>query len=89
MAEYLPYTLWTFLAMNSGRILGQVDQQMVVNMITTEAAGFYSNYIALYNTYTLPFTPLLMFMFPLVAELVVKNKHGKLTLLQNFMYTYL
>lgn len=87
--RYMWYALWTFLAMNSGSLLGQVDQQMIVNMLGTAQAGFFANYDSLYQTYWVLFGPLLAFLLPIVSELHAKKMMKKMTILQNYLFSYL
>ncbi|MDR0282620.1 MAG: hypothetical protein LBI53_04945 [Candidatus Peribacteria bacterium] len=51
----------------------QIDQQMVVNILGPEAAGYFSNFSALLMVFTLIVTPLFTLLFPLTTELITKN----------------
>ena len=41
------YAFWVMLSANVGMLLGQIDMQMVIYMLGTEAAGYYTNYLSL------------------------------------------
>lgn len=84
----LKYAFRVFLGANIGSLLGQVDQQIVINLLGPKAAGYYSNYFSLVWAYTLVISPLLAMVFPIVTELVTKNDKSKLRLLQNTLYKY-
>ncbi|MFA6256023.1 MAG: oligosaccharide flippase family protein [Candidatus Absconditabacterales bacterium] len=84
----LKYAFRVFLGANIGSLLGQVDQQIVINLLGPKAAGYYSNYFSLIGAYTLVISPLLAMVFPIVTELVTKKDKTKLHLLQNTLYKY-
>ncbi len=84
----LKYALRVFLGANIWSLLGQVDQQIVINLLWPKAAGYYSNYFSLVSVYTLAISPLLTMIFPIVTELVTKKDNDKLRLLQNTLYKY-
>lgn len=58
-------------------LLGQVDQQVVVNVLGAESAGLFTNFQALLTTFILVVTPLFGLMFPLTTELVAKKDTTK------------
>ena len=73
---------------NVGSLLGQIDQQMVVNFLGAKEAGYYSILLSLFAAYSIIISPLLGFLFPVVTELQTKQDIQKLTLLQNIFYKY-
>lgn len=82
------YALRVFLWANIGSLLGQIDQQMIINILGPKAAGYYSNFFSLLTTYTVIITPILTLTFPIVTELITKNDHSKLKEFQNILYKY-
>ena len=82
------YAFRVFLWANVGTLLGQVDQQLVVNFLWTKDAGYYSNFFTLFGTYNIIITPFLTLLFPIVTELYAKHDMQKLSLLQNIFYKY-
>ncbi len=87
--KYLKFAFWTFLAMNSWTLLGQVDQQMITNMLTLVDAWFYTNYFSLFGTYAVVFAPIMGFMYPVISEMMAKWHAKSIISLQNTIYTYL
>jgi O-antigen/teichoic acid export membrane protein len=77
LKQHFSYALWVFLVANVSNLLGQVDQQIVVNVLGTEAAGLFSNFQALLMVFTLVVTPLFGLMFPVTTELITKQDTTK------------
>lgn len=86
--KQISYAFLVFLTANVGTALGQIDQQVIVNILGTESAGYFSNFNALLTIFTLVATPLLWLLFPITTELITKKEHEKLWMLQHTMYTY-
>ena len=86
---YLKYSFWTFLGMNASILLGQIDQQMIIVLMWPESAGYYSNYLSLWQISTVIIWPIFALLFPMFTELLAKKDKEKTSLLQNFLYTYL
>lgn len=88
LKQHFSYALWVFLSANVVTLLGQVDQQVIVNVLWGEAAGYFSNFHALLMIFSLVVTPLLALLFPITTELISKNDTKKFWLLQMIMYSY-
>jgi O-antigen/teichoic acid export membrane protein len=58
LKQHFTYALWVFLVANVANLLGQVDQQVVVNVLGPEAAGLFSNFQALLMIFFLVVSPL-------------------------------
>ena len=84
----LKYAFRVFLWINIWSLLGLVDQQIVINLLWPKAAGYYSNYFSLISTYSIIISPLLLRIFPIVTELITKNNHHQLKMLQDTLYKY-
>jgi len=82
------YALRVFLWANIWSLLWQVDQQMIINILGPEAAGYYSNFFSLLSLYSLVITPILTLIFPMVTEFITKNNHHQLKIFQNLLYKY-
>lgn len=88
LKKHFSYAFWVFLSANVWVLLTQIDQQMVVNILGPEAAGYFSNFSALLMVFTLIVTPLFTLLFPLTTELITKNDLKKFWMLQHLMYSY-
>ncbi len=86
--KFWNYSLWTFLSMNVGVLLWFVDQQMVVVLLWPESAGYYANYQSLLNISWILIWPIFALLLPLFTEIFAKEDWKKLSLLQNFLYSY-
>ena len=82
------YALRVFLWANIWSLLWQVDQQMIINILWPEAAGYYSNFFSLLLLYSVVVGPILTIIFPLVTELITKNHHQQFKEFQNLLYKY-
>ncbi|MDR0651129.1 MAG: oligosaccharide flippase family protein [Candidatus Peribacteria bacterium] len=77
LKQHFKYALRVFLVANVANLLGQVDQQVVVNVLGTEAAGLFSNFQALLMVFILIVSPLFGLMFPVTTELMSKQDTKK------------
>jgi O-antigen/teichoic acid export membrane protein len=77
LKQHFKYALWVFLVANVANLLGQVDQQVVVHVLGTEAAGLFTNFQALLMVFILVVTPLFSLLFPVTTELITKQDTKK------------
>lgn len=84
----LKYAFRVFLGANVGTLLGQVDQQLVVNFLGPLQAWYYANFFSLVGIYVLIVWPILTLVFPIMTELITKKHHGKIILFQDILYKY-
>jgi len=82
------YAFWVFLWANVWSLFVQIDQQLVVNLLGPQSAGYYTNYSSLISMFLVIIWPLFAILFPIVTELVAKNDLSRLKLLQNLLYKY-
>jgi O-antigen/teichoic acid export membrane protein len=69
---FYKYAFATLLTANVGTLLSQVDMQMIIVQLWSEATGYYSNYLSLLNIPFIFISPLFGFLFPVISEL-----HGR------------
>ncbi len=86
--KYVKYALWAFIWSSIGTLFGQIIQQMVLYFLWAENAGYYSNFLALFNVGTTLVGPIVGLIFPLASELFEKKDKTKLWLLYSFFYNY-
>lgn len=82
------YAFWVFLGMNAWILLWQVDQQMIVVLLWAQDAGYYTNYLSLFNLYGVFIFPFTALLFPIATELISKQQKEKITLLLSILYKY-
>ena len=70
--QIIKYALWVVLAANVGTVLSQVDMQLIIYLLGTRDAGYYTNYLSIIGIPFLIITPIIGFLFPVISEL-----HGK------------
>lgn len=87
--QYIKYSLWTFWAMNAAILLTQIDQQMAVVMLWSEAAGYLTNYLSSLRIYNLIVAPIMLIILPLISQLTTNQDIKKMGSMQWFFYTYL
>lgn len=88
ISEYAKYALRIFIGINAANLLTNIDQQMVIAILWARSAAYYANYASLLNTSWILIGPILSLILPLVSELLAKNDSEKISVLQNFLYTY-
>lgn len=87
--EWIGYAWWVFLWANTSTILTQIDLQFALYFLGKEAAGYRTIYLSLLTAINLLTTPLSVYLFPLVNELVIKNHIAKLNLLMRYLWWWL
>lgn len=83
--ERISYAWWVFLWANTSALLWQLDLQFALYFLGKEAAWHWTAYLSLLTAINLITTPLALYLFPLVNELVTKNQQDKLHLLMRYI----
>jgi len=79
------YALIVFLWAQASSILSQMDMQMIIYLLDTTQAWYYSNYMSII---TIPFMiiwPIFAFLFPLFSQLHAQRKYEKIKLVKKIM----
>ncbi len=82
----IKYAFWVMLSANVGMLLSQVDMQMVVYLLGTRDAGYYSNYLSMLRIPYLFLLPGIYFLFPVFTDLLKKDDHKKVIAIHAFCY---
>jgi O-antigen/teichoic acid export membrane protein len=77
LKQHFNYAIRVFLVANVSNLLGNVGQQVIVNVLGPEAAGLFSNFQALLMVFLLIVTPMFGLLFPVTTELSTKQDHKK------------
>lgn len=80
--EIIKYSLLVFLSAQATTILWQIDMQMIIFMLWTESAWYYTNYLSIIGIPFIIIWPIFWFLFPVVSELYTKNQIDKIKLLK-------
>jgi O-antigen/teichoic acid export membrane protein len=86
--HFYRYALATLLTANIGVILSQVDMQLIILMLGSEATGYYSNYLSLLNIPFIFISPLFTFLFPVISELHGRENKAKMQLVHREFSLY-
>ncbi len=78
---FFRYSFATLLTSNIWMVLSQVDMQMIIYNLWTEATWYYSNYLSLMNIPFIFITPIIAFLFPVISELNSRNDKAKMRML--------
>jgi len=76
------YAIIVFLAAQAGTILSQIDMQMIIYLLWTKEAWYYTNYLSII---TIPFMliwPIFNLLFPIFSELHAKKEFDKIRLIK-------
>lgn len=82
------YAFWIWISVNAGMLIGQVDQQIIINVLWPNDAGIYATYQSLLMIFGVLTGPIWPLIFPLVTELITKQETAKFALLQDLLYKY-
>lgn len=80
--KLLKYSLLGFLWSQAATILGQIDMQMIIYMLGTEDAGYYTNYLSIIGIPFMIIWPIFWLLFPIFSEMHSKWEHEKIKLVK-------
>lgn len=86
--KVIRYALWVVLAANVGTVLSQVDMQLIIYLLGTRDAGYYTNYLSIIGIPFIIITPIIGFLFPVISELHGKGDEEKITTIKTLFYKY-
>ena len=86
--SFYRYALATLLTANIGLTLSQIDMQMIIVMLGSDATGYYSNYLSLLNIPFIFLSPLISFLFPVISELSWRNDQDKMKMIHREFSLY-
>lgn len=86
--KVIKYALWVVLAANVGMVLSQVDMQLIIYLLGTKDAGYYTNYLSIIGIPFLIITPIIGFLFPVISELHGKWDEEKIATIKTLFYKY-
>jgi O-antigen/teichoic acid export membrane protein len=78
--EVTKYAGLVFLWASASTILSQVDMQMIIYILWTKDAWYYTNYLSIINIPFLIIWPIFAFLFPVFSELYSKQDYKKIRL---------
>lgn len=84
------YAILVFVWAQAWTILSQIDMQMVIYMLWTEDAGYYTNYLSIISIPFMILWPIMLLLFPVFSELYDKKQleqiqHIKKVFQKNFL----
>lgn len=86
--KVIKYALWVVLAANVGTVLGQIDMQLIIYLLGTKDAGYYTNYLSIIGIPFIIITPIIGFLFPVISELHGKWDEAKIIAIKTLFYKY-
>lgn len=72
------YAVLIFLSAQSSSILWQIDMQMVIYLLGTKSAWYYTNYLSIVSIPFMLIWPILWLLFPVFSELYEKRDFEKI-----------
>lgn len=88
ISNQFKYAFRVFLTTNIATLLWNVDQQLVLNKLWTEASWYFTNMLSLLNIFILIVNPFLTLLFPVTTELSTRKEKEKFKSLESMMYTH-
>jgi O-antigen/teichoic acid export membrane protein len=62
-----------------------MDMQMIIYLLGTQDAGYYTNYLSIISIPFMIITPIFALLFPVFSELHSKKEYSKITLIKNML----
>lgn len=76
--KVITYSSVTFLSVQSFVILSQIDMQMVLYLLGTNDAGYYTNYLSLITIPNIIIGPIFFMLYPIFSELDAQQQGEKI-----------
>lgn len=76
--EIAKYGILVVLSVQVGSLLSQIDMQMILLLLGTQAAWYYTNYLSIVSIAFLIIWPIFMLLFPVFTELAAKKENAKI-----------
>ncbi|GAB0174435.1 MAG: hypothetical protein HHAS10_03140 [Candidatus Altimarinota bacterium] len=86
--SFMKYSLATLLAGNISATLSQIDMQLIIYLLGTEQAGYYSTYLSVIGIPFMLLLPIVSFLFPVISELFGRGNHEKIDFLTREFWGY-
>jgi len=81
----LKYGFFVFLWAQVSTIVWQIDMQMIIFLLWTQDAWYYSNYLSLIWIPFVVIGPIFSFIFPVFSEMYAKNENDKIMLVKKIL----
>ncbi len=76
------YAIWVILGSQAATILWQMDMQMIISLLWTTKAGYYTNYLSIIRIPFLLIGPIFWLLFPIFSEFYSKKEFDKIRLIK-------
>lgn len=80
--QIIKYALLVFIWASAWTILGQMDIQMIIYLLWTTDAWYYTNYLSIIWIPYILIWPIFWFLFPVFSELHSKKEYSKIKLIK-------
>lgn len=81
--EIFKYALTIFIGMQAWVILGQMDMQMIIYMLWTEPAWYYTNYLSIISIPFMLIWPIFALLYPMFSQMHSKWETEKIKLIKS------
>lgn len=81
----LKYGFFVFLWAQVSTIVSQIDMQMIIYLLGTQDAWYYSNYLSLIWIPFVVIGPIFSFIFPVFSEMYAKKQKDKILLIKKIL----
>ncbi len=79
------YSFASFLWIQAGTILGQIDMQMIIYILWAKEAGYYTNYLSIVSIPFMLIWPIYIVLFPIFSEMHSKKEYSKIRLVKEIL----
>lgn len=85
--QILKYGFLVFLWAQASVILSQVDMQMILILLWSTDAGYYTNYLSIIGIPFILIGPIFALLFPIFSEMYAKKEYDKIRLVKSMFST--
>lgn len=78
LIKILKYAIYVLIWTQTATILSQIDMQMIIYLLWTEDAGYYTNYLSIISIPFMIIWPIFWLLFPIFSEMHSKWEYEKI-----------
>jgi len=81
--QVFKYAIWVVLWAQAGMLLSQIDMQMIIYILGTQDAWYYTNYLSIVSIPFMLIWPIFTLLLPIFSEMYSKNEFEKIRKIKN------
>ncbi|MDD3793686.1 MAG: oligosaccharide flippase family protein [Candidatus Gracilibacteria bacterium] len=81
--QIFKYALTIFISMQASVILSQMDMQMIIYILGTESAGYYTTYLSIINIPFMLIGPIFALLYPMFSQMHSRGETEKIKIIKS------